>query len=304
MSHLPVLYHEILYMLQPYSGGYYVDGTIGAGGHAKGILEASEPDGKLLGLDLDPNALNLAHQQLKEFGDRVILKQASYTSLRDQLNEIGWSCVDGILLDLGVSSMQMDTPDRGFSFRKDASLDMRFDPKGLVTAADLVNGLPESELADIIHRYGEERRSRQIAKAIVKQRPIHTTFELAGVIIGVIGTRPGKVHPATKTFQALRIATNDELKSVQSALPDAVSLLKSGGRLAVISFHSLEDRIVKNYFRKESQDCHCPPKQPVCTCNHKAILQEVSRRPIRPENLEIQTNPRSRSARLRIAEKI
>lgn len=304
MSHLPVLYHEILYVLQPFSGGHYVDGTVGAGGHAKGILEISAPDGRLLGLDLDPNALNLAQQSLKEFKDRVILKRASYVSLPEQLDCIGWSSVDGILLDLGVSSMQLDTPNRGFSFRTDASLDMRFDPNGLVTAADLVNGLPERELADIIYRYGEESQSRQIARAIVKGRPILTTAELVEVITGVAGLKHGKIHPATRTFQALRIATNDELKSIRSVLPEAINLLKPGGRLAVISFHSLEDRIVKNYFRQESQDCLCPPKQPVCTCRHTATIREISRRPIRPEKEEITNNPRSRSARLRVVEKL
>jgi 16S rRNA (cytosine1402-N4)-methyltransferase len=199
--------------------------------------------------------------------------------------------------------MQLDTPQRGFSFRAEAPLDMRFDPQGYVTAADLINGLPEAELADLIFQYGEEQRARQIARAIVKHRPLHTTLELAAVIAAVVKYGRGKIHPATRTFQALRIAVNDELRAIETVLPQAMAALASGGRLAVISFHSLEDRIVKRFFRQESRDCICPPKQPVCTCGHKAILREVSRRPIRPDENETINNPRARSARLRVAEK-
>jgi 16S rRNA (cytosine1402-N4)-methyltransferase len=304
--HRPVLYQEIIHGLQPHSGGRYVDGTLGAGGHAAGILESSQPDGWLLGLDRDPYALQIAAERLAQFGGRVILKQASYTSLPEQLQGLGWVKVDGILLDLGLSSMQLDTPERGFSFLADASLDMRFDPQADQTAADLVNQLPENELADLLYRYGEEPRSRQIARSIVNSRPVNTTTELARIVARAYGhpkNRRSVTHPATRTFQALRIAVNRELEAVQTVLPAAIAALAPGGRLAVISFHSLEDRIVKEYFRQESRDCLCPPRQPVCTCGHTASLTEITRRPIQPGPAEVQTNPRSRSARLRLAEK-
>jgi 16S rRNA (cytosine1402-N4)-methyltransferase len=281
-----------------------VDGTVGAGGHAKGILEVSAPNGKLLGLDLDPQALELAQENLAQFGERITLKRASYTDLKGQLSLMRWEGVDGILLDLGVSSMQLDTPDRGFSFRYDAPLDMRFDPQGKVTAEDLVNNLSEVELADILYQFGEERKSRQIAKALVAERPIRTTGQLAELIQKVIGRSGEKIHPATRTFQALRIATNRELESIETVLPQAVDALAPGGRLAVISFHSLEDRIVKHYFRQESKDCICPPRQPICTCGHNASVKEITRRPIRPDKDESDANPRSRSSRLRVAEKL
>ena len=303
MAHFPVLYHEIIHALCPHDQGLYVDGTVGAGGHARGILEASSPNGRLIGLDLDPLALSLAREVLSPFGDRVILLKASYTTLETQLVNLGWSSINGIMLDFGVSSMQLDSPDRGFSFRSDAPLDMRFDPDGHVMAEDLVNGLSERDLANLIYNYGEERKSRQIARAITDSRPLHTTRELAEVITGIIKSEKGRIHPATRTFQALRIAVNDELKAIEEVLPQAVNSLTPGGRLAVISFHSLEDRIVKKYFRKESQDCICPPRQPVCTCSHKARIREISRRPIRPEDSEINKNPRARSARMRVAEK-
>jgi len=301
--HQSVLYHEIIHALQPKSAGYYVDGTLGAGGHARGILEACTPDGRLLGLDVDPQALALARKTLAPYGQRIRLQQASYDSLAEVLGEIGWDKVDGILLDLGLSSMQLDTPERGFSFQHDAPLDMRFDPASPITAADLVNKLPQDELADLIYRYGEERASRRIAQAIVKSRPLQTTRQLAAVIETVI-PRKGHIHPATQTFQALRIAVNEELDRVENVLPQAVAALRSGGRLAIISFHSLEDRIVKEYFRRESRDCICPPKQPVCTCGHKATLKEISRKPIIPGEAEIADNPRARSAKLRVAEKL
>lgn len=302
--HEPVLYHEIILALQPRPGGYYVDGTVGAGGHAKGILEASSPDGKLLGLDLDPQALTLAKEHLAPFGDRVTLKRASYPTMLEQLEALGWETVHGIVFDLGLSSMQLDTPERGFSFRSEAPLDMRFDPQAETSAADLVNNWPEADLADLIYRYGEERRSRQIARAIVAARPIFTTTQLANVVAKV--NRSGKkgIHPATLTFQALRIATNQELDAIERVLPIAIKVLAPGGCLAVISFHSLEDRIVKQFFRRESQDCLCPPRQPICTCDHKAILTELTRKPIRPSEAEIYENPRARSARLRVAKKL
>jgi 16S rRNA (cytosine1402-N4)-methyltransferase len=302
--HLPVLYHEIIHALQPQPGGLYVDGTLGAGGHAWGILEASSPDGKLLGLDLDPHALTLAEERLAPFGDRAILKRASYVTLREQLASLGWEAVQGIVLDLGVSSMQLDTPERGFSFRTDAPLDMRFDPQAEITAADLVNRLPQAELADLIYRYGEERRSRQVARAIVSARPIQTTKHLAEVVAKATSSGKPGIHPATRTFQALRIATNHELEAVEQVLPEAIAALAPGGRLAMISFHSLEDRLVKHFFRQESRDCICPPKQPMCTCGHKASLTEITRKPIMPSETEALENPRARSSRLRVAEKL
>jgi len=280
-----------------------VDGTVGAGGHAAGILAASEPGGLLLGLDVDPQALALARQKLAPFGERAWLKKAPYTSLLEHLAALDWDSVDGIVLDLGASSMQFDTPGRGFSFLADGPLDMRFDPDAPLTAAEIVNGWPEADLADLIYRYGEEPASRRIARAVVAARPIGGTAELAAVIEKALGRR-GAHHPATQTFQALRIVVNGELESVEKVLPLALGVLGPGGRLAVIAFHSLEDRIVKETFRRESRDCLCPPRQPVCTCGHKATLKEVVRRPIVPTEDEIHQNSRARSAKLRIAEKI
>jgi 16S rRNA (cytosine1402-N4)-methyltransferase len=310
LPHYPVLYNEIIHALRPRDGGFYVDGTLGAGGHAWGILSESTPGGRLLGLDLDPEALEIATQKLEVFGERAVLVRASYTTLADQIHRLRWGAVDGILLDLGLSSMQLDTAQRGFSFQSDAPLDMRFDPNGPTTAADLVNNLSENELADLLFHYGEERQSRRIARAIVFARPIYTTRQLSAVVAQAThkgkssGGRSGRIDPATLTFQALRIAVNRELESVEAVLPEAIQVLKAGGRLAVISFHSLEDRLVKQFMRRESQDCICPPRQPVCTCRHKASIQEITRRPIQPGEAEVEANPRSRSARLRVAEKL
>jgi 16S rRNA (cytosine1402-N4)-methyltransferase len=233
----------------------------------------------------------------------VHLVRASYVTLAGQLAALEWKTVDGILLDLGASSMQFDTPERGFSFLADGPLDMRFDPANPLTAAEIVNTWPEEELAEVIFRCGEERAARRIARAIVHARPIPGTRELAAVVEKVLGRRSAH-HPATQTFQALRITVNDELGAVANVLPQAVRVLSPGGRLAVIAFHSLEDRIVKEYFRRESKDCLCPPRQPVCTCGHKASLKEVNRSPITPAEDEVRRNPRARSARLRIAEKL
>ena len=301
-QHHPVLYHEIIHALQPKSRGSYVDGTVGAGGHARGILEACAPDGRLLGIDIDPQALILARENLAPYGQRAHLAQASYSALAELLQDLGWGPIDGLVLDLGLSSMQLDAPERGFSFQYDAPLDMRFDQDIPTRAADLVNLLRQDELADLIYQYGEERFSRQIAQAIVKARPIQTTGQLATLIESVKPTRR-RIHPATQTFQALRIEVNKELDRLKEVLPQAVANLKTGGRMTVISFHSLEDRIVKEFFRRESLDCLCPPKQPICTCGHKATLKEVTKKPISPGEAEIKANPRARSAKLRIAEK-
>lgn len=306
--HLPVLYNEIILAIRPRRTGKYVDGTLGAGGHAYGILQASAPDGMLLGLDVDPQALILARERLKEFGSRAEIRQSSYTQMGDLLSQLGWDAVDGILLDLGLSSMQLDTADRGFSFMANAPLDMRFDPANLTSAASLVNNLDVNELADILFRYGEERWARQIARAIIAARPLATTKQLAEVIDRAVGGRyaaqGGRIHPATRTFQALRIAVNRELESIEMVLPQAIRALNPGGRLAVISFHSLEDRLVKECFRRESRDCVCPPRLPVCICGHRATIREINRRPLQPLASEIALNPRARSAKLRIAEKL
>lgn len=299
-AHLSVLYKETLEAIAPQPGGRYVDGTLGAGGHAWGLLEGSHPDGQLLGLDVDPTALALATQRLALFGERAHIRQGSYADLAQHLAVLGWGAVDGILLDLGASSMQFDQAERGFSFQKEGPLDMRFNPAAGRSAADLVNTLPEGELADLLYEYGEERQSRRVAKAIVAARPLHTSTELAAVVAKALGGKRMGVHPATRSFQALRIAVNSELDAVAQVLPQAVAALEPGGRLAVISFHSLEDRLVKQYFRQESRDCICPPGQPVCTCGHTASLRELTRKPVQPGEQEIQANPRSRSARLRV----
>ncbi|HMB25282.1 MAG TPA: 16S rRNA (cytosine(1402)-N(4))-methyltransferase RsmH [Anaerolineales bacterium] len=301
--HQPVLYKEIIHALQPRRGSRYVDGTLGAGGHARGILEASAPDGQLLGLDVDPQALALARKTLAPYEGRIHLAQASYTSLHAQLAQFHWDAVDGILLDLGASSMQFDTPERGFSFLHDAPLDMRFGPHALQTAADLVNKSSERELADLIYRYGEERNSRRIARAIVQARPLQTTRELVAAIETVSPRRGERVHPATRTFQALRIAVNEELDAIEAVLPQALAALSAGGRLAVISFHSLEDRIVKDFFREQSKDLVNPPYERIYEVERKATLKEVNRKPITPSDDEMKSNPRARSAKLRIIEK-
>jgi 16S rRNA (cytosine1402-N4)-methyltransferase len=303
-AHQPVLYHEVLEALRPKAGARYLDGTVGLGGHALGILLASSPSGELVGLDVDSQALELANERLAEFANRVMLRHGSYGQLARHLDAIGWAHVDGILLDLGASSLQFDNPERGFSFQNEGPLDMRFDTNWSLKSDELVNSWPEPDLANILFQYGEEPKSRQIAKAIVNARPLHSTVQLAEVIARAIGGRRGNIHPATRSFQALRIVVNEELSTLEAALPQAVSALEPGGRLAVISFHSLEDRAVKLFFRQESRDCICPPGQLVCTCGHKASIREIARKPIRPSAAEIGSNPRSRSARLRIAERL
>jgi 16S rRNA (cytosine1402-N4)-methyltransferase len=303
--HKSVLLQEIIEALQPHSNGIYIDATVGAGGHATALLKASVPDGQLFGLDQDQSALEIAIRQLAQFGHRVHLFHANFEQLAQVAKDHQIPKADGLLLDLGVSSIQLDQPERGFSFQTDGPLDMRMDITTGPTAADLVNHLPEDELANLIYRYGEERQSRRIARAIVKARPIERTVELSQVVAKA--SRSGrssqaKIHPATRTFQALRIATNDELGALERALPQAIECLKPGGRLAVISFHSLEDRIVKQYFKQESQDCICPPEQLVCTCRHKATIDIITKRPITPSLSEIDENPRARSAKLRVVE--
>ena len=305
--HYSVLYHETIQAVNPKSGGRYIDCTLGAGGHASGLLEASTPGGLVLGLDVDPEALAIAQERLASFGSRFISMHASYTTLRQAMVECGWDDVDGIILDLGASSMQFDQAHRGFSFLYEGDLDMRFNPEQTLSAAQIVNEFEESELADVIFEFGEEKQSRRIAAAIVRNRPFKTTTELAKVVSDAVRTPKGKyqrIHPATRTFQALRIAVNEELMNVREVLPEALKALKPGGRLAVISFHSLEDRIVKHYFKNAAKDCVCPPEQIMCTCDHRAELKIITKKPITPTEEETELNARSRSAKLRIAEKL
>jgi 16S rRNA (cytosine1402-N4)-methyltransferase len=303
-EHTPVLYQNVLSALQLRPGERYIDGTVGAGGHASGILLGSSPDGLLLGLDRDPAALLISASRLSPYEGRFFLRQSSYTEMVLCARELGWEGVSGVLLDLGLSSMQLADPERGFSFQQDGPLDMRFDPQAGTTAADLVNSLDESELVEILSKYGEEPRSRTVARAIIEARPITTTGELAKIAArSAMRSRRG-LHPATRTFQALRIAVNRELETLESGLQAALELLEPGGRIAVIAFHSLEDRVVKHFFNRERVDCICPPEQLVCTCGHKATLRVITRRPERPTQAEIEQNPRSRSARLRVAERL
>ncbi|MHB0867889.1 MAG: 16S rRNA (cytosine(1402)-N(4))-methyltransferase RsmH [Chloroflexota bacterium] len=305
--HVSVLYRESIEALQPRDGGRYVDCTLGAAGHAEGILEAAGPTGRLLGLDADPDALATARERLARFGDRVTLVNVNFRHLAQTVGETGFVPVDGVLMDLGLSSMQLERSTRGFSFQRAEPLDMRFDPREPVTAADIVNGASEAELRKMLYEYGEESYAPAIARAIVRRRaikPIETTADLAELVTGVMGPRRGRRHSATKTFQALRIAVNRELESLREALPQALEILARGGRLAVISFHSLEDRIVKEFMRREAAQCICPPGLPVCVCGKQATVKLVSRRPIVPGPEEVAANPRARSAKLRVVEKI
>jgi 16S rRNA (cytosine1402-N4)-methyltransferase len=302
--HTPVLYQRVLNALRLRADGRYIDGTIGAGGHSAGILENSSPNGQVLGLDRDPAALAQAKSRLAHFSNRLHLRNGSFAEVAEHAAWLGWTTVDGLLLDLGLSSMQLNDPARGFSFLREGPLDMRFDPTQPTTAGDLVNYLPEDELEDLIFRFGEEPRASQVAREVVRNRPLHTTLELAEVITRAVGRSRRRIHPATRTFQALRIEVNGELKALEVGLTQAVDLMDSGGRLLVISFHSLEDRIVKQYFRQESKDCICPDRQPICTCGHRARLRLLTRKPIRPDVSEVRANPRARSARLRIAERL
>lgn len=301
--HEPVLYQEIIHALQPRPSGQYIDGTVGAGGHARGILEACAPDGRLLGLDLDPQALALARENLAPYGPRVTLTRASYASLLEAMHAVGWAAVDGIVLDLGVSSMQLEATERGFSFQVESPLDMRFDPNAALTAAELVNETPEAELADLLFRYGEEPRARRIARLIVQSRPVVTTTQLAAIALRAYQRRTRR-HPATRTFQALRIAVNDELQTLEDALPRALEALRLGGRLAVIAFHSLEDRIVKTFVRRGGMPTSHASIATGQGATDESRLKELNRKPIRPGENEIRDNPRARSARLRVIERL
>ena len=303
--HQPVMLPEVLAALAVRPGGRYVDCTVNGGGHAELILEAASPGGTLLGIDADPDALAVARERLRRFGDALALVQGNFRDLDVICGERGFRPVNGILFDLGLSSTQLADAGRGFSFQREGPLDMRFSPDQEVTADYWANQAPEEELASVLWRFGEERESRRISRTIIRSRPLRTTTELAKAVEQAVGQRArGQTHPATKTFQALRIAVNQELASLIEALPRARGLLGFGSRLVVISYHSLEDRIVKQFIAQERRDCICPPRTPVCVCGHKASLRPVTRGAVRPSAEEVISNPRSRSARLRAAERL
>lgn len=302
-GHIPVLYHEVMALMQPTQHGRYIDGTVGAGGHTAGLLEQSAPSGRVLAFDKDPEAIAFAQSQLKAFGDRVTYVNASYAKMGQFAPQMGFAEPDGILLDLGLSSRQLNDPARGFSFMKDGPLDMRYDPSKGESAADLVNNYPEEALVDILWRFGEEKQSRKIARLMVVNRPFSTTTQLAECIARHIHTSK-HIHPATQTFQALRITVNHELEDVEKGVLAAIDLLPSGGRLAVISFHSLEDRFVKQTFRQLSQDNTPPPGYPADENSGPPLLRLMTRKAIQASSLEIDQNPRSRSARLRMVQKL
>jgi 16S rRNA (cytosine1402-N4)-methyltransferase len=318
-QHIAVMVKEVVEGLAPRPGGAYIDGTVGGGGHTGALLERSAPDGRVLGIDADPQAVAGVARGLSGAvaAGRLRLIQGNFADLEALANAAGFVPADGVLLDLGWSSDQLADTERGFSFATDAPLDMRYDVTRGVPAFELLQTLSEQELADLLWRYGEERRSRQIARLIVAARqrePITRTGQLASLVARVLGGRAsrgrhpggrsGSIHPATRTFQALRIAVNDELRNLEVALPQALTALAPGGRLAVIAFHSLEDRVVKTFLRREARDCICPPETPVCVCGHQARVHILTPRPVTPSAAEVTANPRARSARLRIAERI
>ena len=301
-SHTPVLLSESLRALAVQPGGRYVDCTLGSGGHAAAILEHSSPGGQLLGIDADPNALEAARERLQRYKESVLIVNDNFADLQSICIKYDFFPVHGILFDLGLSSLQINS-DRGFSFQHDAPLDMRVNPEQRISAADIVNTSSEAKLAQIIRTYGEESQSNRIARNIIKERPVTTTRQLAQLIEKTIGRR-GRIHPATKTFQALRIAVNHELEYLESAIRQAGDLLGYEGRLVVISYHSLEDRIVKQFMQREARGCICPPGTPVCICGHSPRLRLINKKVITPTETEIKNNPRSRSAKLRAAERI
>jgi 16S rRNA (cytosine1402-N4)-methyltransferase len=309
IGHIPVLLKEVLELLNLQNDGIYVDCTLGGGGHTQQILKKLGPRGLVVGIDQDSRTLAITKAKLSRYSERVKYVQGNFRYLKMYLNQLGIAQVNGILFDLGVSSFQLDEGERGFSYQQDAVLDMRMDPQNPILAKDLVNQSSEDTLAQIIRDYGEERWARRIAKFIVakrNQKPIKTTTELVEVIKDAIpaSARRTGPHPARRTFQALRIAVNDELKVLQEALNQAIECLAPGGRLVVISFHSLEDRLVKDTFRQQANPCECPPDFPVCRCGKQPVLRLITRKPVLPSADELRINPRSRSARLRSAEKI
>lgn len=304
-THIPVLLSETIDLLNPEANKHVIDATLGLGGHSEAILKRIGPKGKLMAFDQDERNLKEAKKRLKQYEKQVTFIHSNFEHLAEFASKHHFQ-PDAILLDLGLSSPHIDDPERGFSFQKEGPLDMRFDKRQTLTAEKVVNSYKEKDLADIIFHYGEERRSRPIARAIVKARkeaPIKTTTQLAA-IIGKTIRRRGKIHPATQTFQALRIYVNRELEVLESVLKQSLELLKKGGRLVVISYHSLEDRMVKNFFRDQTRNCICPKELPVCQCNFKKKLYILTRKPIIPDGIEVSLNPRSRSAKLRAAERL
>jgi 16S rRNA (cytosine1402-N4)-methyltransferase len=309
VGHLPVMLEEVLLALSPHPGSFQIDATVGGGGHATGILEAANPDGRLLGIDADALAVERAGRRLAPFGERVTLRRANFEDIGSVAAAAGFEHADGILLDLGVSSAHFDHDERGFSFRSDGRLDMRFDPSRGVPASEIVASLDADELADIFRRHGEEPHARRIARAIVRARaeaPLTTPTRLAEVVAGAVPVpiRRGRIHPATRVFQALRIHVNRELEVLPAALEQCLDLLRPGGRLCVISYHSLEDRIVKRFVARERRGCICPPEFPACTCGRRPRLVPVGAQPQVPGAEEVATNPRARSARLRAARRL
>ncbi|MEI6084853.1 MAG: 16S rRNA (cytosine(1402)-N(4))-methyltransferase RsmH [Verrucomicrobiota bacterium] len=306
--HTPVLLKEAVEQLRPRDGGLYVDCTLGGGGHAEAILQAAGPSGKLIGLDWDLEAQEINRERLGKYGERVQLLRANFAEVEQVLMSTGVTAVDGLMFDVGVSSRQFDEPSRGFSFQREGPLDMRMNRASGVTARDVLCNESVDELTRIFRVYGEERRARGIALRINRERalrPLETTLDLARVVEAELGPKRGNaIHPATRVFQALRIHVNRELENLQRGLAGAVNVLKSGGRLAVISFHSLEDRIVKQFFVQQSTGCVCPPAFAMCACGRKAILRVITRKPITATDAEIRENPRARSAKLRVVEKV
>jgi 16S rRNA (cytosine1402-N4)-methyltransferase len=294
---------EVLEGLAVQPGGRYIDCTAGSGGHASAILKYSSPGGQLLGIDADPQAVETARKRLAGYGSAVVIENDNFVNLEKVCAKYDFMPVHGILLDLGLSSMQLNDNGRGFSFQYAAPLDMRFSPGQKTTAADIVNKCSEAELAHIIREYGEEPAGNRIARLIVNERPLTTTLELAKIVEQAVGFKRGRIHPATRTFQALRIAVNNELEHLESTLRQAVNILGYEGRLVVITYHSLEDRIVKQFMQHEAKDCICPPEAMVCNCHHTASLKLINRKVITPSVEEISRNPRSRSAKLRVAER-
>jgi len=310
-GHLPVLVEEVIEMLAPAPGSLHIDATLGGGGHTERILEAANPDGRLLGLDADPAAIARVDARLRaRFGDRLVLRQANFRELATIAPEAGFRAVDGCLFDLGLSSLQLADRDRGFGFRAGGPLDMRFDPTRGVPAAELLASLDAAGLTALFRRYGEEPKAPRIARAIVDARrvaPVVTAEELAALIERVVPPNPRirrRTHPATRVFQALRIAVNQELEALQIGLAAALDLLRPGGRLVVLSYHSLEDRIVKRFFQAERRGCVCPPEVPICVCGRDPRLRLVTSPSLAPTDAEIAANPRARSARLRAAERL
>jgi 16S rRNA (cytosine1402-N4)-methyltransferase len=306
-AHVPVLVREVMDFLQPTPGKRYIDGTLGGGGHSEAILSASGPDGQVLGLDRDDEAVAAASERLKRFGARLTARQASFADSHEVLSELGWDKVDGVILDLGVSSWQIDAAERGFSFRLGGRLDMRMDRRQSLDACRLVNTATVDELMRIFRAYGEEPQARRIAERIAaerKLRPIEGTDELARLVERVKGGRRRDHHPATQVFQALRIAVNQELDQLEHFLDDGFALLRPNRRLVIISFHSLEDRLVKNAFRKWSRACLCPPRALVCQCGWSQKVKLLTKKPLVPGDTETAANPRARSAKLRAAERV